>query len=423
MAALKGPRVSGALRPPGDKSISHRALILAGVARGRSRIEGLLTAADVQSTAGVLRALGVGLPTLGDGLVVSGVAPRFLRSPEKPLQCGNSGTTARLMAGVVAGAGIAAFFEGDDSLSRRPMRRIAEPLRAMGAHVNLAPHGGLPMGVAGDPLRAIEWDSPVASAQVKSCILLAAVLGGVHAVVREPHRSRDHTERMLSARGVAVHVDGTTVAVEPGQVLHPTDCSVPADPSSAAFFVALALLAGSGEILIRDVCLNETRTGFFRVLKRMGADLRVEDRREEAGEPVGTIIARPSRLRGVAVAPDEVPALIDELPLFACVAARAEGRSSVRGAGELRFKESDRIGSLVANLRALGAQAEELEDGFEVSGSDARLRGTVRTGGDHRIAMAFGVLGALGNEVAIDDPGCVRVSFPDFWTELSRLTA
>lgn len=424
MAPLRRLRVRGEITPPGDKSISHRALILAAVTRGKSRISGLLDSADVQSTALALRKLGADIPTLDRETVVTGRQARFLTAPAEPIDCGNSGTTARLMAGVVAGAGVAATFEGDASLSRRPMRRVAEPLHAMGARVELAPHGGLPMSISAGPLHAVEWTSAVASAQVKSAVLLAALLGGVHAIVREPHLSRDHTERMLAARGVALDRDGLALTIQPGQVLHPMDARVPSDPSAAAFFAALAVLADEGELVISNVCLNETRTGFFRVLRRMGADIELLDRRDEGGEPVGTIVARPSALRAVVITPEEVPSLIDELPLFACVAARAHGESMVTGASELRVKESDRIAALVANLRAIGAQAEELEDGFRVIGSGGQLRGPVATAGDHRLAMSFGILGVLaGSDLAIDDPACVQVSFPAFWSELARVTS
>jgi len=398
--------------------------MLAAVARGKSRISGALDSADVRSTALALRALGAGIPALGPQVVVTGRPTRFLSGPADPIDCGNSGTTARLMAGIVAGAGLAATFEGDASLSRRPMRRIAEPLRAMGARVTLAANGGLPMSVAGGPLREVIWRSAVASAQVKSAVLLAAVLGGVEAAVHEPHRSRDHTERMLRARGVDVLEEGGVIRVPAAQVLLPADAVIPGDPSSAAFFVALGVLADSGEIAVRDVCLNDTRTGFFRLLRRMGADLEFVDVRDEGGEPVGTILARPSALTGVTVEEDEVPSLIDELPLFACLAARSDGSSEVRGAAELRVKESDRIRLVVDNLQRIGSDAEELEDGFRITGSRKALRGAVVTGGDHRIAMSFAVLGALaGNQLAIDDPGCVQVSFPQFWTELARLTS
>jgi len=424
MAPLNRLKVHGSLRPPGDKSISHRALILAAVTRGKSHIRNILDSADVRSTARALHTLGADIPKLSDSVVVTGKASRFLATPSDPLDCGNSGTTARLLAGVVAGAGVSATFRGDASLSARPMRRVAEPLRAMGASVSLGAHGGLPMTVVSGPLRAVEWHSRVASAQVKSAILLAALLAGVRARVDEPHRSRDHTERMLRARGVDVRSTGNTVEIAPGQLLRPDDLDVPGDPSSAAYFAALAVLASDGELLIERVCLNETRLGFFDVLRRMGAEVEMTDIAEEDGEPVGTIIARPSHLEAIEIGPDEVPAMIDELPLFACLAAHASGESVVRGAAELRVKESDRIAAVVSNLRRLGIEAEELPDGFRVRGSRQRLSGGVETRGDHRIAMSFGVLAQVpGNDIRLDDRRCVEISFPTFWSDLGRATS
>jgi 3-phosphoshikimate 1-carboxyvinyltransferase len=421
VAPVNGLRVGGVIRPASDKSISHRSLMLAAVAKGKSRIRNLLASEDVLSTAQVLRAIGAAIPHISDDVVVTGASPRGLKSPGRPLDCGNSGTTARLMAGIVAGAGLTAEFRGDDSLSRRPMRRVAEPLMAMGAMVRLPKHGGLPMTIMGGPLQAIEWESPVASAQIKSSILLAAVLGGVSATIEEPHRSRDHTERMLTARGVDVHVTGTRIEVPPAQVLRPADIDVPADPSSAAFFVALALLATSGELRLTDVCLNPTRTGLLEALRRMGGNLEVEGRRDEGGEHVGDVVARPSQLRGISVSADEVPSMIDELPLLACVAACAEGVTTVRGAAELRVKESDRIAAIVNNLKSLGADARELEDGFQIKGPSGPLLGRVDPLGDHRIAMSFGILSALaGSKIDVVDPDCVAVSYPDFWRHLSR---
>ena len=421
---MKTLRVDGEVRAASDKSISHRALMLAAVAKGKSRISHLLVSDDVQSTASALRALGAAIPPLSDDVVVTGQSPRFLKSPADALDCGNSGTTTRLLAGVVAGVGLTAEFRGDASLSLRPMRRIAEPLEALGARVMLAPHGGLPMTVAGGPVRSIEWTSRVASAQVKSAVLLASVLGGVAVQVTEPHRTRDHTERMLSVRGVHVHAHGASIAIDAGQVIRPADVVVPADPSSAAYFVALALLADAGELRLTDVCLNPTRTGLFDALRRMGARLEVEDRRDEGGEPVGTIVARPAELHGITVEAHDVPSMIDELPLLACIAARAQRTTVVRGASELRVKESDRIATLVSNLAALGVRARELDDGFEITGGVEPLTGAVATKGDHRIAMSFGVLGALpGSRIAIDDRDCVAVSYPDFWRHLDQARA
>ena len=420
-------KVSGSTRVPGDKSISHRALILAAIGDGPSRITGLLDSADVRSTAGVLRAMGVDVPAFGPDLVVQGRGTRGLRAPAVDLDCGNSGTTTRLVAGLVAAQPFAARFVGDASLSRRPMARVARPIEAMGASVTYDRDAGrLPMVVHGGALHDLEWTSETASAQVKSAIVLAGVAAGVEVTVREPHRSRDHTERMLAARGVEVWVHERAVHVPSGARVGAQDTAVPADPSSAAFFAALAGLAPAGTLTLPDVCLNPTRTGFFRVLARMGVRLIVDDERREGGEDVGTVHAHGgAALRGATVEAAEVPAMIDELPLLACIAACAEGETRVTGAEELRVKESDRISAVVANLRAVGADADELPDGFVVRGGGRRaFRGRVTTHGDHRLAMAFGVLGALpGSAIQVDDPACVAVSFPDFWRALAAAVA
>jgi 3-phosphoshikimate 1-carboxyvinyltransferase len=410
---------------PGDKSISHRALILAALATGRSRIRGLLPSADVASTAGVLRALGVAMPPLGEDVEITGVGLRGLRHASTDLDCGNSGTSTRLLAGVVAGAGITGRFVGDASLSGRPMRRIAKPLAAMGATVELPEHGGLPMTVRGTALRDIEWVNETGSAQVKSCIMFAALCGGVEAKVVESPRSRDHTERMLASQGVDVWVNEESVLLHPASRLTPLDVTVPGDPSSAAFFAALAALAPEGEMLLRRVCVNETRTGFLAALAEMGADIELVDRERLAGEWVADVaVTAGATLRGIAIGREAIPTLIDELPLVACLAVYADGETRVTGAEELRVKESDRIAVVVGNLRALGADAEELPDGFVVRGSAPALRGRVVTHGDHRMAMAFGILGALpGNEIEIDDRDCVAVSYPTFWTDLLAVTA
>jgi len=413
------------LRVPGDKSISHRALMLAALGRGTSRVRGVLRSADVRATAGVLRACGVTIPDLDAAeLVIEGVGLRGLRAPVASLDCGNSGTTARLMAGVVAGAGLTACFEGDASLSGRPMRRVAAPLEAMGARVELPAHGGLPMTVHGASLHGLTWRADVASAQVKSAILLAGLVANVPVEVHEPAATRDHTERMLRARGVDVRTEGLDVLLQPRARLDAGDMDVPGDPSSAAFLAGLAALGVSGELRLENVGVNPGRTGAFQVLKRMGASLRFEAVSDEGGEPVATVVVRGEALRGTVITPDEVPSLIDELPLLGCIAARADGETRVTGAGELRVKESDRIKAVVDNLRAVGADAEELPDGFVVRGSDRPYVGRVRTHADHRIAMAFGVLGATpGSTIAIDDPSCVAVSYPTFWDDLARVRA
>lgn len=417
-------KVDGIVRVPGDKSISHRSLMLAALAEGSSWIRDILISADVQSTAAVLRSLGVNIPPLSADFRIEGGGPRSLGAPGESLDCGNSGTTTRLMAGIAAACPFTSRFVGDASLSRRPMQRVARPLTAMGARFEFEGHDGLPMRVHGARLAPIAWTTEASSAQIKSAILLAGVTAGVVVEVREPGRSRDHTERMLEAQGAVVDVDGSRVRLTPpaSGKLRPLSIAVPSDPSSAAFMAALAALADEGALEIPHVCLNPTRTGFFRALEQMGASVEVASGESQGGELVGTVRVSASALRGIDLPPSEVPSMIDELPLLACLAARASGTTHVRGASELRLKESDRITTVVSNLRAIGAEAEELPDGFTVTGSGRPLHGRVTTMGDHRIAMAFGVLGAIpGNEVVIDDPGCVAVSYPAFWDDLRRM--
>jgi 3-phosphoshikimate 1-carboxyvinyltransferase len=413
-------KVGGTIRVPGDKSISHRALIFAALAEGASRIRDILPSADVHRTASVLGELGVPMPPLSNDITIAGRGPRALTAPTGDLDCGNSGTTTRLVAGVAAALPFTSRFVGDASLSRRPMRRIAKPLRAMGATVDVAPADGLPMTVTGGHLHGITWRSEAASAQVKSAILLAGLAAGVEVTVHEPARSRDHTERMLTALGATVDVLGATVRLVPADHLPPLRMRVPADPSSAAFLAALAVLATQGELTLPDVCLNPTRTGFYAALARMGANLALDEGESQGGEPVGTVIARPSSLTALELGRDDVPSMIDELPLVACLASRATGTTTIRGAEELRVKESDRIATVVANLRAVGVNADELPDGMCIEGSARPLRGRVQTHGDHRIAMAFGVLRALPNsEIDIDDTACVSVSYPGFWDDIA----
>jgi len=413
------------LRVPGDKSISHRALMLAALGNGRSRIRGILVSADVHSTAGVLRALGVDIPSLdAPEIVVDGVGLRGLRAPSGDLDCGNSGTTARVMSGVVAGAGLNATFTGDASVSRRPMQRVAAPLGAMGAIVELPEHGGLPMTLRHATLHGITWRSEVASAQVKSAIILAGLVADVPVEVHEPSGTRDHTERMLLARGVDVRSEGNSVTLNPRARLDAGEVDVPGDPSSAAFIAGLAALNAvrEGVVRIENVGINPGRLGVFAALRRMGASIAFEDVADQGGEPVATLVCRAGTLTGISITPEDVPGLIDELPLLACVAARAEGETRVTGAAELRVKESDRIATVVRNLRAMGVDAEELPDGFTVRGTQAPLTGRAVTSGDHRIAMAFGVLGAVaGNRIEVDDPFCCAVSWPSFWDDLQRV--
>lgn len=398
--------------------------MLSALGSGTSRVRGLLRSLDVHSTAGVLRALGVDVPELAKEFTVRGVGLQGLRQPSGDLDCGNSGTTARLMAGIVAGSPVAARITGDASLSRRPMARVARPLSAMGARISCeGGRDGLPMTVQGGALRGMTWQMESASAQVKSAILLAGLVADVPVEVHELAPTRDHTERMLAGRGVDVRVDGSVVALVPAARLDAADQLVPADPSSAAFFASLAAVADAGELVLDDVCINPTRSGAFNVLRRMGASVRYDAIRKEGGEEVARLVVAPGTVRGTEIGRSEVPSLVDELPVLACVAACADGETRITGAEELRVKESDRIGAIVENLRAVGVDAEELADGFVVMGRGRRpFQGRVTTHGDHRIAMAFGVLGAIpGSSIIIDDPGCAAVSFPNFWEELARV--
>lgn len=355
---------------------------------------------------------------------------RGLRPPKGPLDCGNSGTTTRLVAGVVAGHPFSARFEGDASLSRRPMKRIAEPLAYMGARFVFEGGDGLPMTVHGVELRSIDWDTKTASAQVKSAILLAGLVSQVEVRVTESGRSRDHTEKMLRAMGVDVENDGNQVCLKPSRKLNAVDIVVPSDPSSAAFFIAAAALAREGELRLEDVCLNPTRIGFIEAIRRMGGNIVAASSLSAAGEEIGTLTVRPSLLGDLSVTEAEVPSLIDELPLLACVAAAAGVELEVTGASELRVKESDRISAVVQNLRAVGVSADEMPDGLRVRRARAataaarKFSGVVDPRGDHRIAMAFGVLSAVsGNQIRILDPEIVAVSYPRFWEDLRRVVS
>jgi 3-phosphoshikimate 1-carboxyvinyltransferase len=423
------------IRVPGDKSVTQRALIFASLASGESRLRGLLSGGDPQATAGALRALGVGIPAFGeDGAEVriEGVGLRGLQEPADALDFENSGTGARLMLGVLAGQPLKVTVTGDASLQSRPMRRVTEPLSKMGAVFReVGEPDRLPLEVTGGTLDPLDYDSPVASAQVKRALLLAGLVSGAFVLVSEPHRSRDHTERMLSMSGVSVisqEADGVwrVELRDPPEQIDPLDLDVPGDFSSAAFFLALAILGGvEGGLKIEHVGMNPTRRGLLDVLDRMGASVGADPfTQEDGGEPVSSLRGRLSKLVGTTVEAGEVPAMIDEFPVLAVLAARAEGVTRITGAAELRVKESDRIRVMVENLRAVGVEVEELSDGLEIEGGDHPLTGRISSHHDHRIAMAFGVLGALeGNRIEIDGADVADVSFPGFWNLIEDLTA
>ena len=417
-----GPPLTGALSVPGDKSISHRALLLGALADGVSRIEGLNPGEDVAATAGALSALGARVTRSVDNAVVEGYGISGLSEPSDVVDLGNSGTSMRTLLGVCAGVPGVTVLTGDDSLRSRPMLRVAVPLRQMGAKVDGREHGDLPpMVVRGGDLTGIDVSLPVASAQVKTAILLAGLRAEGSTSVTEPVSSRDHTERMLLAAGVPVRRSGTTATVSGGTGPRPLDWEVPGDFSSALYLIVAALLVPGSELTLTGIGLNPTRTRALDVLVRMGADLDLERGTETGGEERGDVTARSSSLSGTEIVPEEVPGLIDELPILAIAAACSEGRTVVSGAGELRVKESDRIAAVVGGLRTLGCQVEETRDGFAIDGPCAFRGGSVDSLGDHRIAMSFAVAGLVSSaDVRVARWSCVDTSFPGFLDVLGR---
>jgi 3-phosphoshikimate 1-carboxyvinyltransferase len=411
--------LEGHFAVPGDKSVSHRALLLGAVAEGETRIDGFGRSADTLSTLEAVRALGAGVDD-GDTITVHGVGLRGLRSAE--IDCGNAGTLARLVAGLLAFQEGEFTLTGDESLSTRPMERIAEPLRRMGAQVETT-EGHLPLAIRGNGLAAIDYELPVASAQVKSAVLLAALGAEGRTTVVEPTPTRDHTELMLREAGVRVTARPASVSVDPPRALRLGSVAVPGDFSSAAPFVVAATIVPESWITIHDVGLNPRRTGLLDVLDRMGARVGILARRRLGQEPAGDLEVRAAELTATTIGPDEVPGLIDELPLFALLAAHARGTSRVRGAEELRHKESDRIDALVDGLRAIGVRAKGHPDGFEVTGVPARPRGgRIDARGDHRIAMLGAIAGVASREgVDVQGFDSVGVSFPGFHDLLEQL--
>lgn len=411
-----GGCLRGATSVPGDKSISHRAVMLTAIAEGTSRIKGLLTGTDVLATAGAFRAMGVDMAFDGDDvLTVKGVGRRGLRAPDADLDLGNSGTAMRLLAGLLSGQRFATRLVGDASLSGRPMRRVTEPLREMGADIQTSETGTPPLVIRPvKELSAIRYRMPVASAQVKSAVLLAGLYAAGRVCVAEPAPVRDHTERMLRGLGGILESDGDWHCVEAGD-LRAVDMAVPGDFSSAAFFIVGATIAPGSEIRLDGVGVNPTRTGLLAILGEMGADIRLENARDVAGEPVADIVVRSAPLKGIDVPPSMVPLAIDEFPVLCVAAALAEGRTRISGAGELRHKESDRIHAMATGLRSLGVDVGESDDGMEIHGRESLLGGAVDSFTDHRIAMAFAVSGLRAvDAVSIRRVENVETSFPAF---------
>ena len=411
-----GGRLTGALRVPGDKSISHRAVMLGAIAAGETQVRGFLEGDDAMATLAAMRALGVTISGPTDGaLRIQGVGMRGLAASDDPLDLGNSGTSMRLFAGLLAGQGFASELIGDASLMRRPMRRVTEPLARMGARIETSETGTAPLLIQPvTTLHALDYAMPVASAQVKSAVLLAGLYAEGETVVTEPAVTRDHTERMLKALGCPVAVSGRRVTIRGGGQLRAGTIDVPADISSAAFFLVGASIAPGSEVVLDEVGLNPTRIGVIEILRRMGANIEIEPRQSAAGEPVGRLIVRSAPLRGIDIPRELVPLAIDEFPALFVAAAAARGETVLTGAEELRVKESDRIAVMAEGLAELGIEVETQPDGLRIQGG--RLRGgQVQARGDHRVAMAF-AMAALVAEGPIEIAGCAEVdtSFPGF---------
>ncbi len=411
-----GGRLTGTLRVPGDKSISHRAIMLGAVAEGETHVTGFLEGEDCLATMRAFRAMGVTIEGPEAGRVrISGVGLHGLRAPAAPLDMGNSGTAMRLMAGLLAGQRFDSVLVGDASLSRRPMRRITEPLRRMGAHIDTSPEGTPPLHIHGGArLHGIDYAMPMASAQVKSCLLLAGLYAQGRTCVTEPAPTRDHTERMLRGLGYAVERSGLKVCLEGGGRLQGGAMDVPADISSAAFFLVGASIAAGSDLVLRHVGVNPTRTGVIEILRRMGGRIQIEHAHEAGGEPVADLRVEAAELQGIDIPESLVPLAIDEFPALFVAAACARGTTRLRGAAELRVKESDRIGVMAEGLQALGIEAEPLPDGIVIQGGTLR-GGTVHSHGDHRVAMAFAMAALRAAEpVRILDCDNVNTSFPGF---------
>jgi len=415
--------LKGTITVPGDKSISHRSLILGAMAKGETRITNLLQGEDVKRTRQIFSQLGVSIRDESETVVVKSGGPSSWHTPADILDAGNSGTTMRLMAGVLAAQSFESTLTGDDSLCRRPMDRIITPLEKMGADIE-AHNGGLaPLKINGKKLKSIEYISPVASAQIKSCVLLAGLFARGRTSVREPSLSRNHTECMLPCFGVPVEIDQCEAAVKGPVRLRATDIDVPGDISSAAFFmVAAAILPGS-ECRILNVGINITRIGIINILQEMGASITTTNPRIENGEPRADIIIRGSTLRSTVIDHPIIPSIIDEIPVLAVAATQAEGETVVKGARELRFKETDRIHAIAHNLQNMGVDLKVNEDGFVIRGPQKLIGGEIESYGDHRIAMAFSVAGlAARGEIVIHNVACVDTSFPGFFKKLQEVS-
>ena len=422
MEIKKQTNLKGTLTVPGDKSISHRAVMFGSLARGTTRISHFLEGADCLSTISCFRKMGIEIDRNKDEILVHGRGLHGLTAPAEILDVGNSGTTTRLISGILAGQTFTSELDGDDSIRTRPMKRIMTPLASMGADItSRLDNGCAPLIIHGRPLHAAHYDSPVASAQVKSCVLLAGMYADGITSVTEPFLSRNHTEIMLNYFGAEITSEGTTASIRPEPVLEGRDIQVPGDISSAAYFIAAGLLTPGSEILLKNVGINPTRAGIIKVCMDMGADITLLNESTE-GEPTADLLIRTSSLKGTTIAGSIIPTLIDEIPMVAVMAAFAEGTTIIRDAQELKVKESDRIAVMVDNLRRMGADIEGTDDGMIIHGGRALHGAVIDSHLDHRIAMSFAVAGTIcDGTVEILNGECVNISYPEFYQDLYRL--
>jgi len=417
-----GP-LTGEVITPGDKSISHRAVILSSLAEGTSTINGFLKSEDTLSTLNAFINMGVEIHMTPEKLDINGVGIHGLKKPFKIVDAGNSGTTARLLMGLLSGQEFISELTGDMYLRKRPMRRVVDPLMLMGADITGENNAdNLPLIINGQKLKSIKYKLPVASAQVKSAIILAGLFANGETEIIEPQKTRDHTERMLNYLGSPLRTDNKSIFVSPVEKLNPSSLNIPSDISSAAFFIVAALINKGSEIILKNVGLNTARTGILDILKRMGGSIKIEDKRKECGEPVGDLVVKSSDLKGIEINGEDIPRTIDELPIIAAAACFAEGCTVITDAKELRVKETDRIKAVVSEFSKLGADIKELEDGMIINGSQ-QLKGNIcDSWGDHRIAMSLAIAATLSSgETTINNSECVNISYPKFFDTLSAL--
>lgn len=422
MEIKKQTNLRGTLTVPGDKSISHRAVMFGSLAKGTTRISHFLEGADCLSTIACFRKMGIEIDHSGDEILVHGKGLHGLTAPADILNVGNSGTTTRLISGILAGQTFSSELDGDDSIRTRPMKRIMTPLTSMGSDITSRQNNGCaPLVIHGKPLHAIHYDSPVASAQVKSCVLLAGMYADGITSVTEPFLSRNHTEIMLNYFGAEITSEGTTASIKPEPVLEGREIQVPGDISSAAYFIAAGLLTPGSEILLKNVGINPTRAGILKVCMDMGADITLLNESTE-GEPTADLLIRTSALKGTIIESGIIPTLIDEIPMIAVMAAFAEGTTIIRDAQELKVKESDRIAVMVDNLKRMGADIEGTDDGMIIHGGRPLHGAVIDSHLDHRVAMSFAVAGTIcDGTVDILNGECVNISYPEFYSDLYSL--